>query len=97
MATEELDYITYEILGRGDVLVSKTIPLQKEKSLSFKFLGSFAMVPKATLLVYYIRNDGEMISDRVEIKFGDELQNFVSKMPYIYCTLRILNYFSIAF
>lgn len=78
MATEELDYVTYEILGRGDVLISKTIPLQKEKSLSFKFLGSFSMVPKATLLVYYIRSDGEMVSDRVEIKFGDELQNFVS-------------------
>lgn len=87
-ATEELDYITYEILGRGDVLVSKTIPLQKEKSLSFKFLGSFAMVPKATLLVYYIRNDGEMVSDRVEIKFGDELQNFVSKIESFLCDMR---------
>jgi CD109 antigen len=89
IATEELTYITYEILGRGDVLVSKTLPVAKDKSISFKFLGTFAMVPKATLLVYYIREDGEMVSDRIEIKFGDELQNFVS---YTYdITISVIN------
>jgi CD109 antigen len=77
-----LDYITYEVIGRGDVLVSNTIPLNKEKSVSFKFMGTFAMVPKATLLVYYIRPDGEMVSDRVEVSFGDELNNFVSSFIY---------------
>lgn len=36
------------------------------------------MVPKASLIVYYIRPDGEIVSDQLKIEFGDELQNFVS-------------------
>lgn len=34
------------------------------------------MVPKAQVLVYYILDD-EVISDNLEIEFGDDLQNFV--------------------
>lgn len=37
------------------------------------------MVPKASLVVYYIRPDGELVNDRVEIEMGDDLQNFVSR------------------
>lgn len=36
------------------------------------------MVPKANLIVYYIRPDGEIVSDRLKIEFDNELQNFVS-------------------
>lgn len=44
---------------------------------SFKFLATFAMVPKAKLIVYYL-NDGEIVSDHMDIEFGEDLQNFVS-------------------
>lgn len=36
------------------------------------------MVPKAMVIVYYIRDDGEIVSDQLKIELGDELQNFVS-------------------
>lgn len=36
------------------------------------------MVPNARVIIYYIRPDGEIISDTLKIEFGDELQNFVS-------------------
>lgn len=35
------------------------------------------MVPKAQFVVHYIR-DHEIISDRLEIDLGEDLQNFVS-------------------
>lgn len=35
------------------------------------------MIPKAQLVVYYLSHDGEIISDRVEIEFGNELINHV--------------------
>lgn len=35
------------------------------------------MVPKAQLIVYYMK-DGEIISDTIDIEFGEELHNFVS-------------------
>lgn len=65
-------------MGRGDVIITRTVQVPNSKSFNFRFLASFAMVPKASLIVYYIRDDGEIISDRLKISFGDELQNFVS-------------------
>lgn len=73
-----MNKVTFQVLGRGDVIVSKTLNLQNQKTYTFKFFASFAMVPKASLVVYYIRPDGELVNDRVEIDMGDELQNFVS-------------------
>ena len=78
-------------MGRGDVIVSKTVPVQNSKSFTFKFLGSFAMVPNAHLVVYYIRPDGEIISDTVKIEFGDELQNFVSYIKNYDCNKKTLS------
>jgi CD109 antigen len=78
MATEKIKSIVYQVLGRGDVLVSKSIDVPDRKTQVFKFLANFLMVPKADLIVYYIRADGEIVSDHVEIQFGDELNNFVS-------------------
>lgn len=73
-----MNQLTYQVLGRGDVLISKTLQVPNSRNFNFRFLGSFAMVPKANLIVYYIRDDGEIISDQLKIEFGDELQNFVS-------------------
>lgn len=53
------------------------LKVQKANYFVFNFLASFAMVPKAQLIVYYMK-DGEIISDTVEIEFGEELHNFVS-------------------
>lgn len=82
-ATEDLTQLTYQILGRGDVIISRTIQVPQARSFNFKFLASFAMVPKASLVVYYIRPDGEIISDQLKIEFGDELQNSVSASEYL--------------
>lgn len=35
------------------------------------------MVPKAQVIVYTVRND-EMLSDHIEIDFGNDLQNFLT-------------------
>ena len=74
-----MNKVTFQILGRGDVVISKTLVVPNQKTHSFRFLASFAMVPKASLVVYYIRPDGELVNDRVEIEMGDDLQNFVSR------------------
>lgn len=76
-STEPLEYFTYQILGRGDIIVTKTESVPKTNYYVFNFLASFAMVPKAQLIVYYMKN-GEIISDKLDIDFGEELHNFVS-------------------
>lgn len=64
------------MLGRGDIIVTNSIEIPNRKSHIVTFLASFAMVPKAQFVVHYIRND-EIISDRLEIDLGEDLQNFV--------------------
>lgn len=78
MATEEIRQLTYQVLGRGDVIISRTLQVANSRNFNFRFLASFAMVPKANVIVYYMREDGEIVSDQLKIEFENELQNFVS-------------------
>lgn len=77
-STVPMKYFNYQVLGRGDVLIGGTIAVPDRMSHTFRFPASFAMVPRARLLVYFIHSDGQMISDFAEIEFASELQNFVS-------------------
>lgn len=73
-----MDYITYQVIGRGDVVISKTLLVGGQYKFNFRFLASFDMVPKAYIVVYYIRGDGEIISDNVKLEIAEDLQNYVS-------------------
>lgn len=76
-STESLRYLSYQVIGRGDIILSNSVEIPSRKSHIIKFLASFAMVPKAQFVVHYIK-DSEIVSDRLEIDLGDDLQNFVS-------------------
>uniref|UniRef100_A0A1Y9H2W1 CD109 antigen n=1 Tax=Anopheles dirus TaxID=7168 RepID=A0A1Y9H2W1_9DIPT len=76
-ATEPMKYFTYQLLGRGDVLLSNTVAVPETKLHTFKFPATFAMVPRAKLVVYYIAPNGDMVSDSKVITFDSELQNFM--------------------
>ncbi|XP_052898513.1 thioester-containing protein 1 allele R1-like isoform X2 [Anopheles moucheti] len=76
-ATTPMKYFTYQLLGRGDVLLSNTIAVPESKTHSFKFPATFAMVPRAKLVVYFIAANGDMVSDSKVITFDSELQNFM--------------------
>uniref|UniRef100_A0A1S4J5E3 CD109 antigen n=1 Tax=Culex quinquefasciatus TaxID=7176 RepID=A0A1S4J5E3_CULQU len=76
-ATVPMKYFSYQVLGRGDVIVGGTIPVPDRTLHTFRFPASFAMVPRAKLVVSFVQDDGELVSDNVEIEFGNDLQNFV--------------------
>lgn len=46
---------------------------------STRFLATYAMAPVAHVLVYYVRDDGEIIADSLDIELDGTLQNRVSK------------------
>lgn len=70
--------LSYIVLGRGDVVISRTVDVPNVKDQVIRFLAAFVMVPKAQMIVYYVK-DGEIVSDRLQIDFDDDLQNFVSE------------------
>lgn len=76
LSTENLRYLSYQVLGRGDIILSNSVEIPNRKSHIINFLASFSMVPKAQFIVHYIRNN-EIISDQLEIDLGEDLQNFV--------------------
>lgn len=78
LCTENLKQLTYHVVGRGDVITSGVVEVPNVKSFQFEIKPTMAMVPKANVVVYYITDGGEIISDKIVINFGNELQNFVS-------------------
>lgn len=75
--TEAIKHLQYQVLGRGDILASGSVQVANVKSHTLKFLATFSMVPNAQLVVYYVRPDGEIVSDRLEIQFSADLANFI--------------------
>lgn len=69
--------LTYLVIGRGDLLVARTLQLDNDITTTFKFMASFAMVPKAKLVVYFVTEDGEVVSEKADIEFRSQFQNFV--------------------
>ncbi|XP_034936868.1 CD109 antigen-like isoform X2 [Chelonus insularis] len=76
-STEPLKYLSYEILGRGDILNAGSIPISNEHVASFRFLATYVMAPTAHVLVYYTKDDGEIVADSLDIDLEGTLQNFV--------------------
>ncbi|KAJ8680026.1 hypothetical protein QAD02_015813 [Eretmocerus hayati] len=76
-STSPLKYLSYQILGRGDVLQAASIQTGDRHTASFRFFATYVMAPVAHVLVYYVREDGEVIADSLEVELEGTLQNFV--------------------
>lgn len=78
-STENLSQLVYQVLAKGDVLVSEIVSISNTSNFQFELKPTFAMVPKANLVAFYITPDGEIISDSLKLEFDNELKNFVSQ------------------
>lgn len=78
-STESLQYISYQVLGRGDVIVASTvqIPNAGQHTAIIRFLATYAMAPTAHVIVQFVKEGGEMIADAVDIELDGVLQNYV--------------------
>jgi CD109 antigen len=76
-ASKPLKDLTYQVIGKADLTLSETIQVPNEKSFQIEFSPTLAMIPKAKVVVFYVTNDGEIVSDLVPIEFGNELRNFI--------------------
>jgi CD109 antigen len=88
-STGPLDYFMYQVIGRGDVIVAKTVQPAGKKTHTFKFLATYAMAPVAHVLVYYVKEDGEVVADALDIELEGALQNFVSFADFLFVRFHI--------
>jgi len=82
-STESLQYITYQVLGRGDVIVASTvqIPNAGQHTAVIRFLATYAMAPTAHVIVQFVKDDGEVVADAIDVELDGVLQNYVSTTP----------------
>jgi len=62
----------------GDVLLTNSFQVDNKKVAKFRFTAVHAMVPVSHLIVYYIKDDGELVGDVVDIEVDVMFDNFVS-------------------
>ncbi|XP_023714120.1 CD109 antigen isoform X3 [Cryptotermes secundus] len=77
-STEPMKYFTYQVIGRGDVIMANTIKLADKKTHNFRFLATYVMAPVAHVMVYYVKEDGEVVANALDIELEGALQNFVN-------------------
>lgn len=78
ISNAKLKYINYVVMGKNQILSSKRLQCGVVKKFKFSITPNLDMMPFSKLIAYYLTDDGEIISDRVELSFESELKNFVS-------------------
>ncbi|CAD6999787.1 unnamed protein product [Ceratitis capitata] len=75
-SNEPMKYFVYQIVGRGDIITTHAVQVDSNNYHTFKFLATFAMMPRAKLLLYIVVN-GEFVYDEQVIEFEHTLINNV--------------------
>ncbi len=78
LSNKEISRFYAQVFAKGEMLVSEEVTGAEAKEHIFTFTPKFPMIPTANVLIYYIASNGEIISDNVEVEFGNELRNHVS-------------------
>ncbi|XP_033150034.1 CD109 antigen [Drosophila busckii] len=77
---ENIPYIVYTIVARGNIVKTEHVRvsriLTKHKSYTFKLTPTFAMVPQASIYVFYILNDDLHFVEET-IHFEKQLENSI--------------------
>lgn len=76
-STATLKYFSYQVVGRGDIVLANTIAVSKSPP-TFRFMVTYAMAPTAHIVVFYVADDGEVVADSLDIELKGTFQNFVS-------------------
>ncbi|XP_070505052.1 CD109 antigen-like [Chironomus tepperi] len=78
LSTSEISQLTYEVVARGALVDTKVVKFDPTKEYSLNIKPQMAMLPKAKIVIYYITKVGELVSDKVEVEFGNELTNYIN-------------------
>lgn len=85
----DLSSVFYVLSARGNLVLSETEAVANQKSVVISFPATFAMVPKAQFVVYYIKSTGDIIAGSAEISVSG-LNNFVSSFDQQFIGLLVL-------
>lgn len=67
---------TYQVIAHGKIIHAGNVPVTDSKPNVIMFNATFDLFPKATIIVYYFKND-DIVSTSTEIPIDEDLNNFV--------------------
>lgn len=75
--SKSASFAVFQVLAKGLLKMSKLIPLDYGYA-NFSIIPKFSYTPKAHCIVYFITEDGDLISDSIVLSFDNQFPNFVS-------------------
>ena len=71
-----LFYISFQIYSSGSIVESGKIPMSNRQQI-WKFNATSSMAPKAKLILFFVRSDGEVIADGLTMNVQGVFENKV--------------------
>ncbi|XP_021378251.1 CD109 antigen-like isoform X3 [Mizuhopecten yessoensis] len=78
VSTSPIDKLIYQVLGRGSIAVSGSINGNNAKAFQFHVPLNAKMAPNARIVAYYVRADGEIVTDSISFDVSGTFENEVS-------------------
>ncbi|XP_076447000.1 CD109 antigen-like [Babylonia areolata] len=77
-ATEGVDTLVYQVMSRGSIVAAGSVSAGGASSATFSLPLQSNMAPNARIVVYYVRADGEIVTDSISFDVDGAFQNKVS-------------------
>lgn len=77
-ATEAMNELVYQVLSRGSIVAAGSVNARGTTSHSFSVNVEASMAPNARIVLYYVRADGEIVTDSISFDVDGAFQNQVS-------------------
>lgn len=68
-----------QIISKGQVVASGEIPMMSSRRKTFSVPITTEMAPKARLIVHYVREDGEIVTDALTFNIDGTFKNKVNR------------------
>jgi CD109 antigen len=79
LSTSDISSISYQIIGKGNLIEAKTVKFPNTRRYILNFKPKLSMIPTAQMVIYYLTSEGEIVSDKIEVQFENQLNNYVRK------------------
>ncbi|XP_022321696.2 CD109 antigen-like isoform X2 [Crassostrea virginica] len=77
-STDGVQQLTYQILSRGSIVHAGSVNGNNKMSFTFSVPLTDKMAPNARIVTYYVRTDGEVVTDSISFNVAGVFQNQVS-------------------
>ncbi|BFZ24492.1 hypothetical protein BsWGS_27530 [Bradybaena similaris] len=77
-STEPLNHVVYQVLSRGGIVKTGNIAVNNVPVYTFTITSDPSMAPNARIVVYYVRADGEIVTDSISFDISGAFKNKVS-------------------